>query len=74
KRAQHNVLERKRRSTLKELFFSLRDAVPSMKGNGKFSKVSILENATTHINCQEMDLQRLDEEFARLKRENAELQ
>ena len=42
KRAQHNVLERQRRSNLKDLFVSLKNHIPSMSNphsSSKFSKV-----------------------------------
>ena len=49
KRSMHNVLERRRRSSLKLNFHSLRDVVPSIAGNGKISKVTILKSAHSHL-------------------------
>jgi len=49
KRSMHNVLERRRRSCLKLNFHSLRDVVPSISGNSKMSKVSILKSAHSYM-------------------------
>ena len=49
KRAQHNVMERQRRYNLKSHFYCLRDIVPGTKGDGRVSKVSILNRAVDHI-------------------------
>lgn len=50
KRAQHNVLERKRRDDLKNSFHVLRDEVPELKCQERAAKVQILKKATEYIN------------------------
>ena len=55
KRAQHNVLERKRRNNLKWHFHLLRDAVPELAGNSRTPKVAILMRSAEHI--RELDAQ-----------------
>jgi len=49
KRAQHNVLERKRRTDLKNSFFHLRDSVPELEGQERAPKVVILRKASQYI-------------------------
>ncbi|KAH3867379.1 myc protein-like [Dreissena polymorpha] len=49
KRTQHNVLERKRRTDLKNSFFHLRDSVPDLEGQERAAKVVILRNASQYI-------------------------
>ena len=49
KRAQHNVLERKRRDDLKSSFHRLRDIVPDMHRQERTPKVTILRKAAAHV-------------------------
>jgi hypothetical protein len=49
KRAQHNVLERKRRNDLKSSFFRLRDHIPELNAQERAAKVVILRKATDYI-------------------------
>ncbi|XP_045160416.1 transcriptional regulator Myc-A-like [Mercenaria mercenaria] len=66
KRTQHNVLERKRRTDLKNSFFHLRDSVPELEGQERAPKVVILRKASQYIN-------RLIEEQKRQERETEQL-
>ncbi|XP_064625000.1 transcriptional regulator Myc-1-like [Lineus longissimus] len=49
KRAQHNVLERKRRNDLKFSFFGLRDQIPDLERQERAPKVMILRKASDYI-------------------------
>ena len=50
KRAQHNVLERKRRNDLKSSFLRLRDNVPGISTQERAPKVIILKKAADFVN------------------------
>ena len=69
KRAQHNVLERKRRNDLKYSFQCLRDCVPQLETQERAAKVVILQTAAECIrdlHAQEALLSRkLDNEYRR---------
>ena len=63
KRAQHNVLERKRRDDLKSSFQRLREQVPDIASQERAPKVVILKKATDYIaqllqNCRSMEAER----------------
>ena len=49
RRAQHNVLERKRRNDLKSSFHTLRDHIPELSSQERAPKVVILKKATDYI-------------------------
>ena len=49
KRAQHNVLERKRRNDLKSSFMRLREVIPELLNQERAAKVVILKKATDYI-------------------------
>ena len=49
KRAQHNVLERKRRNDLKSSFHRLRDHVPEIRCQERAPKVVILKKAANYV-------------------------
>uniref|UniRef100_A0AAU7VFF7 Transcriptional regulator Myc n=1 Tax=Enchytraeus coronatus TaxID=208440 RepID=A0AAU7VFF7_9ANNE len=73
RRAQHNVLERKRRNNLKEYFNHLRDQVPLLRSDVRTSKVVILQGAKNHIsNMIESEKQVLAEK-QRMIRQQQEL-
>lgn len=71
KRTQHNVLERKRRTDLKNSFFHLRDSVPELEGQERAPKVVILRKASQYINrlIDEQKRQEREIEQLRLKKE-----
>ena len=80
KRTQHNVLERKRRTDLKNSFFHLRDSVPELEGQERAPKVVILRKASQYINRlideqrrQERDIEQLKIKKEKLKRHLAKL-
>lgn len=80
KRTQHNVLERKRRTDLKNSFFHLRDSVPELEGQERAAKVVILRKASQYIRRlieeqarQERDLEQLQLRKEKLKRQLARL-
>ena len=65
KRAQHNVLERKRRSNLKDQFLALRDSIPELYGKTSTSKLAILTHAKKYIVSTRVSEKRLHSEKAR---------
>lgn len=80
KRTQHNVLERKRRTDLKNSFFHLRDSVPELEGQERAPKVVILRKASQYIQRlieeqrrHERDLELLQQRKEKLKRQLAKL-
>ena len=76
KRTQHNVLERKRRTDLKNSFFHLRDSVPELEGQERAPKVTILRKAAQYIHrlIDEQRKQDRDMEQLQLKREKLKRQ
>ncbi|KAL4236003.1 hypothetical protein ACF0H5_004391 [Mactra antiquata] len=80
KRTQHNVLERKRRTDLKNSFFHLRDSVPELEGQERAPKVVILRKASQFIHRlvdeqkrHERELEQLRIKKEKLKRHLAKL-
>lgn len=80
KRTQHNVLERKRRTDLKNSFFHLRDSVPELEGQERAPKVVILRKASQFIHRlvdeqrrQEREIEQLKIKREKLKRHLAKL-
>eukprot|EP00127_Corallochytrium_limacisporum_P006099 Clim_evm48s218 gene=Clim_evmTU48s218 len=69
KRAHHNALERKRRDIIKNSFESLRDTVPSLKGQ-KASRAQILNGANDVINKQLKTNENLKKDIERMKKQN----
>lgn len=67
KRTQHNVLERKRRTDLKNSFFHLRDSVPELEGQERAPKVVILRKASQYINRLIDEQRRQDRELEQLR-------
>ncbi|KAM7354950.1 MYC associated factor X [Cochliomyia hominivorax] len=73
KRAHHNALERKRRDHIKESFTSLREAVPSLKGE-KASRAQILKKTTECIQNMREKIQANQKEVEDIKKQNAILE
>ena len=73
KRTQHNVLERKRRTDLKNSFFRLRDAVPELEGQERAAKVVILRKASNYIHHLHSDGRRYEREIEELKAKKEKL-
>ena len=71
KRAQHNVLERKRRNDLKYSFLKLRDAVPVIATQDKAAKVTILRRAVDYMSNLENRHRNLLSELERQRELNA---
>lgn len=67
KRTQHNVLERKRRTDLKNSFFHLRDSVPELEGQERAPKVVILRKASQYITRLIEEQKRQEREMEQLK-------
>jgi len=74
KRAQHNVLERKRRNDLKYSFLRLRDNVPELSKQERSPKVTILKLSSDFIRSLTAKNKRLESEHARLKARHEQLQ
>lgn len=80
KRAQHNVLERKRRNDLKSSFHRLRDHVPEIRCQERAPKVVILKKAADYVKSVRAHHRSLEREYEsqklkrdQLKRRLAEL-
>ncbi|KAI8117280.1 Protein max [Lucilia cuprina] len=73
KRAHHNALERKRRDHIKESFTSLREAVPSLKGE-KASRAQILKKTTECIQIMRRKIQANQKDVEDIKKQNAVLE
>jgi hypothetical protein len=67
KRAQHNVLERKRRNDLKYSFSRLRDHVPDLARQERSPKVTILKLSSDFIRSLATKHKKLENEHARVK-------
>ena len=67
RRAQHNVMERRRRHHLKGNFFRLRDVIPEINGDGRVSKVAILCRARDYIGRLSSSEDKLRMEYDRLR-------
>ncbi|TMW47148.1 hypothetical protein DOY81_007766 [Sarcophaga bullata] len=73
KRAHHNALERKRRDHIKESFTSLREAVPTLKGE-KASRAQILKKTTECIQMMRRKIQANQKDVEEIKKQNAILE
>ncbi|XP_011189066.1 protein max [Zeugodacus cucurbitae] len=73
KRAHHNALERKRRDHIKESFTSLREAVPTLKGE-KASRAQILKKTTECIQVMRRKIQANQKDVEDIKKQNAILE
>ncbi|XP_037936646.1 protein max isoform X2 [Teleopsis dalmanni] len=73
KRAHHNALERRRRDHIKESFTSLREAVPSLKGE-KASRAQILKKTTECIQKFRNKIQQNQKDVEELTKQNADLE
>ena len=73
RRASHNILERKRRNDLKYSFQLLREQVPELEENQRAPKVIILRKAAEFIKEIHAREERLDQEYEREKKREAEL-
>ena len=62
KRAQHNVLERKRRNDLKSNFLRLRDNVPDISSQERAPKVVILKKSADYISSLHRNYKELEAE------------
>ena len=74
RRAQHNVLERKRRNDLKSSFHVLRDRIPELNSQERAPKVVILKKATEYILGLNRTHKKLSAEYEQLQRTNRRLQ
>ena len=73
RRAQHNVLERKRRNDLKSSFHILRDHVPELNSQERAPKVVILKKATDYIWSLRRTHSKRQSELEQLQRTNDKL-
>ncbi|XP_053213650.1 protein max-like isoform X2 [Panonychus citri] len=73
KRAHHNALERKRRDHIKDSFSSLRDSVPSLRGE-KASRAQILKKAAEYIQLMRKKNSIHQQDIDELKRQNKVLE
>lgn len=71
--AMHNFLERKRRKDLANDFKELRDTIPSLEGNVKASKVTILRKAASVIKRLEEDDKLLQDTLRELEKKKKKL-
>ncbi|XP_063231532.1 protein max-like isoform X2 [Bacillus rossius redtenbacheri] len=74
KRAHHNALERKRRDHIKDSFSSLRESVPSLKGEKVVSRALILKKAADYIQFMRKKNSSHQNDIDDLKRQNALLE
>ncbi|KAK6060236.1 Helix-loop-helix DNA-binding domain protein [Cooperia oncophora] len=72
-RAQHNALERRRRDNIKDMYTSLKDAVPDMQ-NERASRAVILRRAIEAIEEKQQQRAELQANCDRLRSETAELE
>lgn len=72
-RAQHNALERRRRDNIKDMYTSLKDAVPDMQ-NERASRAVILRRAIEVIEEKQQQRADLQADCDRLRSETAELE
>ncbi|PIO77643.1 Helix-loop-helix DNA-binding domain protein [Teladorsagia circumcincta] len=72
-RAQHNALERRRRDNIKDMYTSLKDAVPDMQ-NERASRAVILRRAIEVIEEKQQQRAELQANCDRLRSETAELE
>ncbi|XP_014244996.1 protein max-like [Cimex lectularius] len=70
RRAHHNALERKRRETIKETFTTLKDALPSLRGEKMASRALILRTAVEHIQTMHRRNTIHQQDIEDLRREN----
>ncbi|CAD5224098.1 unnamed protein product [Bursaphelenchus okinawaensis] len=75
-RAQHNALERRRRDNIKDMYSSLREAIPNLNESDRASRAQILKKTIDHIQdsknshtALEGDVKKLTETNERLKQE-----
>ena len=71
RRANHNVLERRRREDLRTSFFKLRDQVPELQSQERAAKIVILKKATdyvNHLHAEEESLVRHEDALRRRQR------
>ena len=73
KRAQHNVLERKRRNDLKYSFCTLRASVPEISHSERTPKVTILKKASDYITSVKKRYSALESEYTRQKSRQEQL-
>jgi len=70
KRAHHNALERKRRDHIKDSFSSLRDSVPSLRGEKVVSRAQILKKSADYIQYMRRKNLSHQQDIEDLKRQN----
>ncbi len=73
RRAQHNVLERKRRNDLKSSFMTLKDKIPELQTQERAPKVMILNKATDYVYTLQTREQQLISELEYQQRTNERL-
>ncbi len=73
RRAQHNVLERKRRNDLKSSFGTLKDKIPELQTQERAPKVMILNKATDYVYTLQTREQQLISELEYQQRTNERL-
>ncbi|CAD6199530.1 unnamed protein product [Caenorhabditis auriculariae] len=71
-RAQHNALERRRRDNIKDMYTSLRDAVPEMN-NERASRAVILKRAIETIEDKQQERDTLTTELQSIEEKNQKL-
>uniref|UniRef100_A0A915JU94 BHLH domain-containing protein n=1 Tax=Romanomermis culicivorax TaxID=13658 RepID=A0A915JU94_ROMCU len=72
RRAHHNALERKRRDHIKDSFTSLREVVPTLKGE-KASRALILKKAADYIHMLKDDIDYQRNDIAQIRKQNDDL-
>ncbi|KAJ1367028.1 Helix-loop-helix DNA-binding domain [Parelaphostrongylus tenuis] len=72
-RAQHNALERRRRDNIKDMYTSLKDAVPDMQ-NERASRAVILRRAIESIEAKQRQRAELQADCERIRKETVELE
>jgi len=69
RRAHHNALERKRRDHIKDSFSTLREVVPTLKGE-KASRALILKKGSEYIHKMKTQINEHNKDIMELKRQN----
>jgi len=73
KRALHNLMERKRRDSIKDSFKGLQDCIPSLKGD-KTSRAQVLKKTGEYITHMQKKIVDHQDEIKSLKSENSQLE
>merc|ERR1712051_953845 len=73
KRALHNLMERKRRDSIKDSFRSLQDSIPNLKGT-KLSRAGVLKKTGDHISFMQKKIARDQKDIKDITVENKKLE